>query len=118
MQTMKTKKLFWLIPLLIAVFAGGMIYLRGHSAKDLNSIRVSGNIEVIDAEVSFKIPGRVEERLFDEGQPIQAGKVVARLDAAELQREVALRRAESQEDPGMRSMEENKKKKGEWGGDP
>ena len=32
------------------------------------TIRVSGNIEITDAEVSFKIPGRVEQRLFDEGQ--------------------------------------------------
>lgn len=55
---------------------------------------LSGNIEVIDAQLSFKLPGRVAERLVSEGQPIAAGQLVARLDDAEQRQEVALRRAE------------------------
>jgi HlyD family secretion protein len=57
-------------------------------------VRVSGNIEVTDAELSFKIPGRVVRREIDEGQVIQAGQVIARLETAELEQEVAVRRAE------------------------
>jgi HlyD family secretion protein len=60
------------------------------------TLRVSGNIEVTDAEVSFKIPGRVEQRLVDEGQTVKTGQVVARLDDAELSQEAALRRADAQ----------------------
>ncbi len=60
------------------------------------SLRVSGNLEVTDAEVSFKIPGRVRERLVDEGQAVKTGQVVARLDDAELTQETALRRADFQ----------------------
>ena len=40
---------------------------------DSSLLRVSGNIEVTTAEVSFRIAGRVEQRLFDEGQKIHAG---------------------------------------------
>ncbi|MBI3894309.1 MAG: HlyD family efflux transporter periplasmic adaptor subunit [Acidobacteria bacterium] len=59
-------------------------------------IRVSGNIEVTEAEVSFKIPGRVVERLVSEGEIVKAEQTVARLDDSELTREVALRQAEVQ----------------------
>ncbi len=59
-----------------------------------NRIRVSGNIEVTDAEVSFKIGGRVDQRLFDEGQAVKKGETVAFLDHSDLQAEVAVRQAE------------------------
>jgi HlyD family secretion protein len=57
-------------------------------------LRVSGNIEVIDAEVGFKIPGLVVERLVDEGEPVRKGQVVAKLEAADLAADLAARRAE------------------------
>ena len=63
-------------------------------ATDPNLIQVSGNIEVTDAEVSFKMAGRVDSRPVDEGQLIQKDATVAMLDAAELESELALRRAE------------------------
>jgi HlyD family secretion protein len=92
---MKSKKrLIILVPaiLLVAVLA---YFILGRSA-DGRVIRVSGNVEVTDAEVSFKIPGRVEARLVDEGETVKAGQTVARLDSAELTQEVAVRRAEVQ----------------------
>lgn len=67
--------------------------IRRRSNKE-SVIRVSGNVEVTDAEVSFKIPGRVEARLVDEGEIVRAGQTVARLDSADLAEEVALRKAE------------------------
>lgn len=62
--------------------------------KPRNLIRVSGNFEVTQAEVSFKIPGRVEQRFVDEGEGVQAGQLVARLEDRDILQEVALRRAE------------------------
>jgi HlyD family secretion protein len=59
-------------------------------------IRVSGNIETTEAQVAFKIAGRVEERLVDEGMMVKQGQVVAKLDTSDLQCNVALRRAEVQ----------------------
>ena len=58
------------------------------------AVRVSGNIEVTDAEVSFKIPGRVLKRLVDEGERVQKGQLVAVLDSSDLESELAIRRAE------------------------
>ena len=59
-----------------------------------NGLRVSGNIEAVEVNVSFKIPGRVEKRLVDEGDTVYQNKVVAQLDTADLEADVALRRAE------------------------
>jgi len=93
---MKDKKK--LIAALLALFVVAAVIsyvIRGGSAH-AGTIRLSGNIEVTDAEVSFKIPGRVVARLVDEGDLVKTGQLVARLDSAELAQEVALRKADAQ----------------------
>ena len=55
---------------------------------------LSGNLEVTDAQLGFKVAGRVSERLVDEGGRVTAGQLVARLDDAEQQDQLALRQAE------------------------
>ncbi len=57
-------------------------------------IKVSGNFEVTQAEVSFKIPGKVEARFVDEGDRVTVGQPIAKLEARDILEEVALRRAE------------------------
>lgn len=54
----------------------------------------SGNIEVDETELSFKIAGRVTERRFSEGDTVRAGELVARLDDSELQHDLAIRVSE------------------------
>lgn len=90
------KKLLLLVPvILVAAVLIYKFYLK--PPRDLNIIRVSGNIEVIDVEVSFKIAGRVEKRPVDEGEIIKACQLVAQLDTTELVQEVGQRRAEVRE---------------------
>ena len=78
--------------LVLAVAAG--LYFQSRPVPDSGVLRVSGNIEITDAEVSFKIAGRVVERSVSEGESVKAGQSVARLDTSELAQEVALRSAE------------------------
>jgi HlyD family secretion protein len=78
--------------LVLAVAAG--LYFQSRPVPDSGVLRVSGNIEITDAEVSFKIAGRVVERSASEGESVKAGQSVARLDTSELAQEVALRSAE------------------------
>jgi len=75
-----------------AVAALGFFYFQ--PAPNADMLRVSGNIEVTDVEVSFRFPGWVEARPASEGQFIQAGDPVARLDNTELGEEVLVRQAE------------------------
>jgi HlyD family secretion protein len=56
-------------------------------------IELSGNVETTETAVAFKIPGRITARLVDEGEPVRAGQVLARLDGTELAQEVAERQA-------------------------
>jgi HlyD family secretion protein len=88
-----------LIILTLAVAALGalaFIGMRRYWRENSEVIRVSGNIEVTDVELAFKIPGRVVERLVDEGETVHAGQVVARLETADLAADVAVRRGEVQ----------------------
>jgi HlyD family secretion protein len=81
------------LAVLVAAAAGAFYVLRDNSDSG-TSIRVSGNIEVTEAEVSFKIPGRVVERLASEGTAVQKGGLVAKLESTELELEVAARQAD------------------------
>lgn len=64
------------------------------AAERADPLVLSGNLELVDTQLSFKYPGRVVERLVDEGQRVKAGQPLARLDDSEQIQEVALRRAE------------------------
>lgn len=83
--------------LLILLLAGagfGYRSWRLHNSWNPNTVRVSGNIEVTDAEVSFKIAGRIVQRMVDEGQSVRKGQRIAVLDSTELTQQVALQKAE------------------------
>ena len=90
------KKRMLLIPIVLIAIALGFWAARQAVDHDTGIIRVSGNIEVTSAQVSFKIPGRVIQRLVSEGESVTNGQVVATLDAVELEQEVAMRQAEAQ----------------------
>lgn len=88
-----------LIPiLLVAVAAGGFLYYRSDLWRggEKGLMALSGNIEVTDAQLGFKIPGRLLERLAEEGDMVTAGQVLARLDAADQVNQVAQAEANEQ----------------------
>lgn len=90
----RLKKAVFVLPV---VLIAGMVltFLRSDPADVAQgAIRVSGNIEITDAEMSFKIPGRVIDRWVGEGESVARGEVIALLDTSELEREVAFRRGE------------------------
>ncbi len=89
-------KLRLLLVLVILAASGGAAYWywNNHRENDDGALRISGNIETTEAQVAFKIPGRVVERLFDEGQMVKKDERVAVLDTSDLDCNVALRRAE------------------------
>jgi len=82
---MKRKKL---IPLFIILIAGGALlyyyfFLRPSDGEGTD-IAVSGNIEVTTVDVSFKIPGKIENLGVDEGDPVKQGQVIATLEHRDL----------------------------------
>jgi HlyD family secretion protein len=49
----------------------------------------NGRLEAIEVDIATKFHGRVEEILFDEGDRVQAGQIVARMDTASLDAQLA-----------------------------
>lgn len=88
------KKIIILFLLVIAGFLSWHYFLRKQPTLEINTLRLSGNIEVTDVQVSFRIPGKIEERLVSEGDLVKAGQVVARLDSKDLAQEIAQRKAQ------------------------
>lgn len=85
-----------IVPVVIVVLvgAGVAVYWQYTRNADRNgALHVSGNIELTDAQLSFKIPGRLLERLVDEGTLVTKDQLLARLDPAD--QELAVAQAEA-----------------------
>jgi HlyD family secretion protein len=84
----------------IAAAAGYYIYGRLHPANT-NTLSVSGNLELTQVDISFKVPGKLIQLNVDEGVYVKKGMVIARIDRdqVESQRsrdEASLRNSQSQ----------------------
>jgi HlyD family secretion protein len=77
------KRLRIVIPALIVLVVGFGLYNFFKNQQDAKVLRFSGNIEVTEAQMSFRIAGRVLERLVGEGDAVHAGQVLARLDKSD-----------------------------------
>jgi HlyD family secretion protein len=83
-----------LVLVLVVVIAGVLFYLFTREEKGVDLfIRVSGNIEATEADVGFKIPGRIISRFFEEGDWVEKEKVLAKLDDEDLRQRLDLARA-------------------------
>ncbi|MBI4517877.1 MAG: efflux RND transporter periplasmic adaptor subunit [Deltaproteobacteria bacterium] len=71
--------------LVVLLLAAGAGLWRWYAVNELNhaAIRGSGIIEVTQVDVAFEVPGRMLERVVDEGVMLDKGEPVARLDERE-----------------------------------
>ena len=93
---MKKKRLIVVVIVAIIVISGILIN-HYRNKKDTGVLSLSGNIEVTEANVGFKLPGRVVELAVDEGDTVKTGQLLARLDSAELASVVMQNKASLQE---------------------
>ena len=76
--------------LLLAAGGGGVWYWQsGGFQKENGRILVSGNLELTQVDLSFKVPGRLVELPIREGQWVKKGDRIARLDRAQLEQQRA-----------------------------
>jgi HlyD family secretion protein len=91
-----------LIPLaVLAAMAALLVLSRRWNRPENGPIRISGNLEMTEVKIAFKISGKLVERRVDEGDVVEKGAIVARLDQEQLlhqrdQARAALAAAESQ----------------------
>lgn len=91
----KKKALIILLPIVAIAAVLIVRQVRERASSDPNVIRVSGNIEATDARLGFKLAGIVEARFVSEGERVEAGTLIARLESADLRAEVELKKAEA-----------------------
>ncbi len=83
-----------LILFIVACVSGLLFYFfTRDKGGDNTFIRVSGNIETTEVDVGFKISGRIVSRFFEEGDWVDKGKVLAKLDDEDLRQRLELARA-------------------------
>lgn len=87
------KRLQIIISLLLVVIAGVAVYQYFTGENDDLALRFSGNIEVTEAQMSFRIPGRLQERLVEEGDSVVMKQPLARLEKTD--QTIALAQAEA-----------------------
>jgi HlyD family secretion protein len=81
------KKRLPILLLLAVAAAGGYYWWRAHNAGDGNRIFVSGNLELTQVDISFKIAGRLIERKVDEGGWVKKGELIGTLDPLQLRQQ-------------------------------
>jgi HlyD family secretion protein len=86
------KKIILIVIVIGVLGAAGMLAYRSLHPEATNKIVVSGNIELTQVDIAFKTSGRLIERTVNEGDAVQKGMVIARLDREQLlhQRDTAV----------------------------
>ena len=93
-----------IIPLVLLVIAGAAsaVYLSDWlHPKSNNTLSVSGNLELTQVDISFKVPGKLVQLNVDEGDFVKKGMLIARIDRDQVERqrnrdEASLAASESQ----------------------
>ncbi len=85
------------LPLLfLLAIAGAVVYFHPQWFRkpvEQNVLKLSGNIEAHESQVSFKVTGRIVALPVDEGMSLKAGDLVARLDNDDYRQQVAVDQA-------------------------
>lgn len=74
------KRIIIILLVVIGAAVGGVVWSGRFGHQDPNEIKLSGNIELTQVDLSFKIPGKLVERTVDEGDAVTKGMLIARID--------------------------------------
>jgi len=82
-----------IIILLVVVLIAGVIlrvyWTDWFHSSNPNRLAISGNIELTQVDISFKVPGKLIELKVDEGAYVKKGDVIARIDRQQVERQRA-----------------------------
>lgn len=86
------KRLIAVVILLAAAVAAGVYFYPRLTKKPgpVNQLTLSGNIEAHESLVGFKVPGRIVYLPIEEGQQVEQGTLLARLEAADYRQKVRI----------------------------
>jgi HlyD family secretion protein len=87
------KKIALVGGLAVVIVLAVVLILIFRDVQNKDELLLSGNVEVTEAHVGFKLPGRIVELFVDEGYRVRAGDKLARLDSDELGKLAAQQKA-------------------------
>jgi HlyD family secretion protein len=98
---MKIKKPVVLLAVLVLVAGGVVTWLQLAPREAPAALTLYGNVDIREVELAFRVPGRLSEMLFHEGERVAAGEIVARIDPGPYRDALAVAEA------GVRQAEAN-----------
>jgi len=84
---MKRKIILIILFLAILGAAAGMLWSGRFNRSRSDRLSVSGNIELTEVDISFKVPGKLVELDVDEGSFVKKGQVIARIDREQMEQQ-------------------------------
>lgn len=72
----------------IIAIAAGYLYYQEHDHTPKNEIHLQGNVDIRDVDLGFRVKGRLESMLHDEGDWVKTGEKLATLDKKPFEVEV------------------------------
>jgi membrane fusion protein YbhG len=106
----KRRIIFIIILLAAAGGVAGVLRSNWFAHDNDNRLAVSGNLELTQVDISFKVPGKLVQLNVDEGSFVKKGMVIARIDRDQVERqrnrdEASLNSARSQFDQAETSIQ-------------
>lgn len=85
------KRMVVIVLAVLAAIAGGYLYVGSLAERATdNTLRIAGNIEAHESVVGFKVPGRIVELPVQEGQYVNKGDLLARLDDDDYRQQISM----------------------------
>lgn len=90
-------KLPVLIILFVLVTGAGYFWLSPKEPEEINSLTLFGNVDIRKVDLGFRVGGKIVSVNFEEGDRVQPGQVVAKLEDTPYQDELNLALAQQQQ---------------------
>jgi HlyD family secretion protein len=81
------KRLIAIIAVVVLAVAGGILWSQRNGRDAASRIRLSGNMELTQVDISFKVAGKLIERPVNEGDTVKQGQLIARIDQVQTRRQ-------------------------------
>jgi membrane fusion protein YbhG len=92
---MNRRRILIIVAVLVVLAIGGVYAWRKHAASDpAAAFWLSGNVDVHQVELAFRVSGRIAQLKVDEGDVVEAGAPIAELDRIPFDNDVAVARAQ------------------------
>ena len=74
------KRLIPIIAVVVLAIAAGILWSQRNGRDEASHIRLSGNMELTQVDISFKVAGKLIDRSVNEGDTVKKGQLIARID--------------------------------------